>query len=395
MKGAPVFTARLLLLGSGELGKEFVISAKRYGCHVVACDSYPNAPAMQVADASEVFSMLDAEALRHAIEKHRPDFIVPEIEAIRTEVLQEFEDRGFTVVPSARAASLTMNRDRIRELAAVELGLRTSRYRYAESLEEVRAGVEHTGLPCVIKPVMSSSGKGQSTVRSAGELEQAWNYAVANMRGDRRKVIVEEFIDFEYEITLLTIRSRDGVSFCEPIGHRQERGDYQESWQPTPMTEKLLSDAKEMARKVVDNLGGYGIFGVEFFVTRNEVIFSELSPRPHDTGLVTLMSQNLSEFDLHARAVLGLPIPEVRLDGPTASAVILADREAERFTIEGLREALELGSGDAEVEVRLFGKPTTRKHRRMGVALASGRTVEEARERARQAAARVQIKYEG
>jgi phosphoribosylglycinamide formyltransferase 2 len=389
-----VFTAKILLLGSGELGKEFVISTKRYGCYVVACDSYANAPAMQVADESEVFSMLDAEALTNAIEKHRPDFIVPEIEAIRTEVLQDFESKGFTVVPSARAASLTMNRDRIRELAAAELGLRTSKYRYAESLEEVREGAEHTGLPCVIKPVMSSSGKGQSTVRTADQLEQAWNDAVANMRGDQKKVIVEEFVAFEYEITLLTIRAREGVSFCEPIGHRQERGDYQESWQPTPMTEKLLGDAKEMAWKVVDNLGGYGIYGVEFFVTRDEVIFSELSPRPHDTGLVTLLSQNLSEFDLHARAVLGLPIPPVRLHGPAASAVVLADREAERFTIQGLSDALALGSADGDVEVRIFGKPTTRKHRRMGVALASGGTVEEARELARRAAARLKVGYE-
>jgi len=390
-----VFTAKILLLGSGELGKEFAISAKRYGCQVIACDSYAHAPAMQVADEAEVFPMLDADALRKAIEKHRPDFIVPEIEAIRTEVLQEFEDRGLTVVPSARAASLTMNRDRIRDLAATELGLRTSKYRYAESLDEVRAGVEHTGLPCVIKPVMSSSGKGQSTVRTSEELEQAWDYAVANMRGDRRKVIVEEFIPFEYEITLLTVRSREGVSYCAPIGHRQERGDYQESWQPTPMTDRLLADAQEMARKVVDNLGGYGIFGVEFFVTRDEVIFSELSPRPHDTGLVTLLSQNLSEFDLHARAVLGLPIPHIRLNGPTASAVILADRESERFSIEGLDEALALGTRESDVEVRIFGKPTTRPYRRMGVALASGSTVEEARERARQAAARIRIRYEG
>ncbi|PVE23420.1 phosphoribosylglycinamide formyltransferase 2 [Microvirga sp. KLBC 81] len=389
-----VFTAKILLLGSGELGKEFVISAKRYGCHVVACDSYTNAPAMQVADEAEVFSMLDANALRQAIEKHKPDLIVPEIEAIRTEVLQEFEDKGFIVVPSARAASLTMNRDRIRELAAAELGLRTSKYRYAESLDEVRAAVEHTGLPCVIKPVMSSSGKGQSTVRSVDELARAWDYAVANMRGDRKKVIVEEFISFEYEITLLTIRTREGVSYCEPIGHRQERGDYQESWQPTPMTQKLLAEAQEMARKVVDNLGGYGIFGVEFFVTKDEVVFSELSPRPHDTGLVTLLSQNLSEFDLHARAVLGLPIPHIRLNGPTASAVILADREAERFSIEGLRDALALGTEENEIEVRIFGKPTTRKYRRMGVALASAKTVEDARERARQAAAQIRIKYE-
>jgi phosphoribosylglycinamide formyltransferase 2 len=394
LEGYPVFTARILLLGSGELGREFAISAKRYGCHVVACDSYPNAPAMQVSDASEVFSMLDADALRIAIDKHKPDLIVPEIEAIRTEVLHEFEDKGFTVVPSARAASLTMNRDRIRELAATELGLRTSKYRYAESLEEVRAGAAHTGLPCVIKPVMSSSGKGQSTVWTPDQLEPAWNDAVANMRGDRRKVIVEEFVAFEYEITLLTIRSREGVSFCEPIGHRQERGDYQESWQPTPMKDRLLDDAKQMAKKVVDNLGGYGIFGVEFFVTQDEVIFSELSPRPHDTGLVTLLSQNLSEFDLHARAVLGLPIPQIRLHGPTASAVILADRESERFAIEGLREALAVGDEGGDVEVRLFGKPTTRKHRRMGVALASGATVDDARERARQAAARIRINYD-
>ncbi len=385
--------AKILLLGSGELGKEFTISAKRYGCHVVACDAYANAPAMQVADEAEVFSMLDAEALRRAIEKHRPDYIVPEIEAIRTEVLQEVEDKGYTVVPSARAASLTMNRDRIRDLAANELGLRTSKYRYAESFEEVRAGVEHTGLPCVIKPVMSSSGKGQSTVRSPEELEQAWTYAVANMRGDRKKVIVEEFVAFEYEITLLTIRSREGVSYCEPIGHRQERGDYQESWQPTPMTEKLLDDAKRMAKKVVDDLGGYGIFGVEFFVTRDEVIFSELSPRPHDTGLVTLLSQNLSEFDLHARAVLGLPIPPVKLRGPTASAVILADREAARFSVEGVRDALALATEEGEVEIRIFGKPTTRRHRRMGVALASGRTTDEARDLARRAAEQVTIKY--
>ncbi|AWK89586.1 formate-dependent phosphoribosylglycinamide formyltransferase [Azospirillum thermophilum] len=387
-------TAKILLLGSGELGKEFVISAKRLGCQVVACDSYADAPAMQVADSCEVFSMLDADALRAAILKHAPDFIVPEIEAIRTEVLQEVEAAGMTVVPSARAAAMTMNRDRIREVAATELGLRTSRYRYAESLEEVRAAVAHTGLPCVIKPVMSSSGKGQSTVRTADELEAAWTYAVANMRGDRRKVIVEEFVAFEYEITLLTVRTRDGVLFCDPIGHRQERGDYQESWQPVAMPDTLIGDAKDMATKVVDNLGGYGIFGVEFFVTRDEVIFSELSPRPHDTGMVTLLSQNLSEFDLHARAILGLPIPRIAVRGPTASAVILADREAERFTIEGLAEALGHGTADFDVDVRLFGKPVTRRNRRMGVALAAGATLDEARARAMAAAAAVRIRYE-
>ena len=389
-----MFTAKILLLGSGELGKEFVISAKRLGCEVIACDSYANAPAMQVADSAEVFSMLDADALRAAIAKHKPDFIVPEIEAIRTEVLHEFEDAGLTVVPSARAATMTMNRDRIREVAAVELGLRTSKYRYAESLEEVIAGAEHTGLPCVIKPVMSSSGKGQSTVRTAEELEAAWTYAVANMRGDRKKVIVEEFVPFEYEITLLTVRTREGILFCEPIGHRQERGDYQESWQPVPMPAALLDDAKAMAAKVVDNLGGYGIFGVEFFVTKDEVVFSELSPRPHDTGMVTLLSQNLSEFDLHARAILGLPIPAIHVRGPAASAVILADREAERFAIEGLADAMRVGTADHDVDVRLFGKPTTRKNRRMGVALAAGTDTDDARERALKAASAVSIRYE-
>ncbi|WP_114860528.1 formate-dependent phosphoribosylglycinamide formyltransferase [Azospirillum brasilense] len=389
-----MFTAKILLLGSGELGKEFVIAAKRLGCEVIACDSYANAPAMQVADAAEVFSMLDADALRAAIAKHTPDFIVPEVEAIRTEVLHEFEDAGLTVVPSARAATMTMNRDRIREVAAVELGLRTSKYRYAESLEEVVAGAEHTGLPCVIKPVMSSSGKGQSTVRTAEELEAAWTYAVANMRGDRRKVIVEEFVPFEYEITLLTVRTREGILFCEPIGHRQERGDYQESWQPVPMPAALLNDAKDMAAKVVDNLGGYGIFGVEFFVTKDEVVFSELSPRPHDTGMVTLLSQNLSEFDLHARAILGLPIPAIHVRGPAASAVILADREAERFAIEGLADAMRVGSPEHDVDVRLFGKPTTRKNRRMGVALAAGTDTDDARERALKAASAISIRYE-
>ncbi|QDC38217.1 formate-dependent phosphoribosylglycinamide formyltransferase [Sphingobium fuliginis] len=383
------FTAKILLLGSGELGREFVISAKRLGAQVIACDSYAGAPAMQVADGFEVFSMLDADLLAKAIEKHRPDFVVPEIEAIRTEVLADFEARGVTVVPSARATIMTMNRDRIREVAAVELGLRTSRYRYAETLEEVRAGAAHTGLPCVIKPVMSSSGKGQSTVRTIEELEAAWDYAVANMRGDRSRVIVEEFIAFDYEITLLTVRSRDGVSFCPPIGHRQERGDYQESWQPTPMSGGALAAAQDMARKVVDNLGGYGIFGVEFFVKGEDVIFSELSPRPHDTGMVTLISQNWSEFDLHARAIMGLPVPEVTLHGAAASAVILADRESDDFGFEGLAEALSTPGG--EVDLRLFGKPTTRPYRRMGVALARAVDADQARAVAAEAASKVRI----
>ena len=387
------FTAKILLLGSGELGREFVISAKRLGCQVIACDSYAGAPAMQLADRFETFSMLDGELLRAAIDKHRPDFVVPEVEAIRTSVLADVEAEGVRVVPSARAAQLTMNRDRIRDVAATELGLRTSTYRYAESLEEARAALAATGLPCVVKPVMSSSGKGQSTVKTAEDIERAWDYAVSNMRGDRRRVIVEAFIDFDYEITLLTIRHKDGVSFCPPIGHRQERGDYQESWQPAAMSAKALADAQDMARKVVDDLGGHGIFGVEFFVRGEEVIFSELSPRPHDTGMVTLISQNLSEFDLHARAILGLNVPEqVRQNGPSASAVILADREAEDFYFEGQTEALAIKDG--EIDLRIFAKPTTRKYRRMGVALALAGDTDEARRLAAEAASKVRIVYD-
>lgn len=390
-------TARILLLGSGELGREFTISAKRLGCEVIACDSYAGAPAMQLADAAEVFPMLDADRLREVIARHSPDFIVPEVEAIRTEVLQEVEELGRVVVPSARATAMTMNRDGIRELASTQLGLRTSRYRYAESLDDFRAAVEHTGVPCVIKPVMSSSGKGQSTVGDESELDRAWEYAVANMRGDRRKVIVEEFVAFDYEITLLTIRSRGGVRFCEPIGHRQERGDYQESWQPVAMPRMLLDEARTMATTVVNDLGGYGIFGVEFFVSGEQVIFSELSPRPHDTGMVTLISQDLSEFDLHARAILGLPVPEPLVLAPSASAVILADRHAERFRFDGLAAALSVPREvpGTRVDLRIFGKPTTRPYRRMGVALAAGTSVEQARVAARLAAERVTIEYDG
>ena len=388
------FIAKILLLGSGELGKEFAISAKRLGAYVIACDSYAGAPAMQVADEAEIFPMLDGDRLRAAIDRHRPDYVVPEVEAIRTEVLAEVEAAGTTIVPSARAAQMTMNRDDIRELAADKLALRTSRFRFAASLEEVVAAAAHTGLPCVIKPVMSSSGKGQTIVRAPGELQPAWDYAVANMRGDRARVIVEEFVHFDYEITLLTVRTRQGVLFCDPIGHRQERGDYMESWQPTPMAPAAIAAAREMARKVVDDLGGYGIFGVEFFVAGDDVIFSELSPRPHDTGMVTLLSQNLSEFDLHVRAVLGLPIPEIRLRHPAAaSAVILADRDCADFGFEGLADALGLGGGGREVDVRLFGKPTTRPYRRMGVALASGDSTDEARRLAFEAAGRIRIRY--
>ena len=383
------FTAKILMLGSGELGREFAISAKRLGAYVVACDAYDGAPAMQVADAREVFSMLDGAKLRGAVERHRPDFIVPEIEAIRTSVLAELEDEGFTVVPSARAAQLTMNRDAIRDLAAHDLGLVTSKYRYAKDLEEVRAAAAHTGFPCVIKPVMSSSGKGQSTVREEARLEEAWDYACANMRGDRSRVIVEQFVDFDYEITLLTVRHKDGVTFCPPIGHRQERGDYQESWQPTPMTDAAIAKAQDMARKVVDDLGGYGLFGVEFFVKGEEVIFSELSPRPHDTGMVTLVSQNLTEFDLHARAVMGLPVPPQMRARPSASAVILAEQDSDDLSYDGLADAL----AESGTDLRIFAKPTSRPYRRMGVALATAGDTDEARRKARDAAGKVRINY--
>ncbi|WP_206240367.1 formate-dependent phosphoribosylglycinamide formyltransferase [Novosphingobium terrae] len=387
------FTAKILLLGSGELGREFVIAAKRLGAQVIACDAYEGAPAMQLADGFEVFSMLDGEKLRAAIAKHKPDFVVPEIEAIRTEVLAEVEAQGVNVVPSARATILTMNRDRIRDVAAQELGLRTSRYRYAESLEEVLEGAAFTGLPCVIKPVMSSSGKGQSTVRDAESLEAAWTYAVANMRGDRQRVIVEEFVAFDYEITLLTIRAKDGVHFCPPIGHRQERGDYQESWQPAAMSAQAIADAQDMSRKVVDDLGGYGLFGVEFFVKGDEVIFSELSPRPHDTGMVTLISQDLTEFDLHARAIMGLPIPEIALRGASASAVLLADRDSTSFHFEGQAEALTTSEPDVGLDLRIFAKPSARPYRRMGVTLARAKDTDTARRIAAEAAAKLKIVY--
>ena len=393
------FTKKILLLGSGELGREFTISAKRLGAYVIACDAYDHAPAMQLSDDRAIFSMLDGDKLRAAIARHQPDLIVPEVEAIRTEILADMEAEGFHVVPSARATQLTMNRDAIRDVAAQELGLTTSRYHYAESFDEVASAAADIGFPLVIKPVMSSSGKGQSKVDSAEKLEEAWTYAVANMRGDRARVIVEQFIDFDYEITLLTVRTRDGVIFCPPIGHRQERGDYQESWQPAAMTDAALSTAQDMARKVVENLGGggkgWGLFGVEFFVTKSgEVIFSELSPRPHDTGMVTSIGQNLSEFDLHARAIMGLPIPHIALTAPaSASAVILADRDSERFEFTGVGDALALGSAGAEVDVRIFGKPVTRPYRRMGVALATGADTDAARALAKRAADAVGIEY--
>lgn len=384
------FPERILLLGSGELGKEVVIACKRLGRHVIAVDRYAGAPAMQVADEWAVVDMLDGEALQAVVEKFRPDLIVPEIEAIRTEKLGELEKAGHVVVPTAEAAHLTMNRDAIREVAATELGLRTARYAYAESAEELAREAARIGYPVVVKPVMSSSGKGQSVAKSAREIQKSWEYARDNRRGDQARVIVEEFIDFELEITLLTVRQKNGKTiFVEPIGHRQERGDYQESWLPARIRPEQLRQAQKMAKKVTDRLGGAGLFGVEFFVTRKEVIFSEVSPRPHDTGMVTLISQDLSEFDLHVRAFLGLPIPRIRYRGPAASAVILADRDAESFSFKGVDKALALDGA----EVRLFGKPATRKFRRMGVALAIAKTAPSARKLATKAASLVKLDY--
>ena len=388
-----MYLSTLMLLGSGELGREFAIAAKRLGCRVIACDRYDNAPAMQVADEREVFPMLDGAALRAAVERHRPDHIVPEIEAIDTAMLGDLEREGWHVVPSAKAVQLTMNRDGIRDFAAQELGLTTSRYLFAETRGEAIAAAESVGLPAVVKPVMSSSGKGQSTARTVDELGTAFDYAVANMRGDRPRVIVEQFIDFDYEITLLTVATKDGVLFCPPIGHRQEQGDYRESWQPAPMGRAVLASVQEQAAKVVTALSGYGIFGVEFFIAGDRAIFSELSPRPHDTGMVTLIGQSPNEFELHLRAILDLPIPAIELAGPSASAVILADRESHDFGFTGVAEALATGETGRPVDLRLFAKPNTLKKRRMGVALARGASVGEAVERAVAAAAKIGIAH--
>ncbi len=381
-----------LLLGSGELGKEFTIAAQRLGNRVIAVDRYENAPAMQVADQAEVISMLDGEALEAVVKKHQPDWIVPEVEAIRTEKLLELEAQGYRVIPTAQATNLTMNRDCIRELAAQKLGVRTARYGYAESLETLEQVSQDIGFPNVVKPVMSSSGKGQSVVNNADEVAQAWSTAIAGARGDTVKVIVEEFIPFELEITLLTIRQWQGETlFCEPIGHRQERGDYQESWQPAPLTPDQLAQAQAIAKTVTDALGGAGLFGVEFFITAEEVIFSELSPRPHDTGMVTLISQNLNEFELHLRAILGLPIPTIKQTGPAASAVILANQAGENVSYVGVAAAL----AEPNTDLRLFGKPTTRTHRRMGVALAQAESTDEARQLAQRVAQQVKVQSNG
>jgi phosphoribosylglycinamide formyltransferase 2 len=389
-----MYVATLMLLGSGELGREFAIAAKRLGCRIVACDRYANAPAMQLADASEVFPMLDGKAMRAAVEKHRPDVIVPEIEAIDTAMLGQLEGEGWRVAPSARAVQLTMNRDGIRDFAARELGLLTSQFRFAETRDEAIAAALEIGLPCVLKPVMSSSGKGQSTARTEDEVGAAWDYAVAKMRGDRPRVIVEEYIAFDSEITMLTVATKDGVLFCPPVGHRQEAGDYRESWQPAALSEGALFSARHQARKVVEALGGHGIFGVEFFIRGEQAIFSELSPRPHDTGMVTLISQFPNQFELHLRAILGLPIPAIELLGPAASAVILADQASERLAYDGIAEALALGAPKNPVDLRLFAKPDSHPGRRMGIALARSETAEQAVERARAAASRVRIRYE-
>ncbi len=379
---------RIMLLGAGELGKEFAIAAQRLGQYVIAIDRYPNAPAMQVADASAVISMLNGDDLERVVQEFKPDIIVPEIEAIRTEKLREFEERGITVIPTAKATDYTMNRDRIRELAHQELGVRTANYAYASNLAEMVAAAHHIGFPNVVKPVMSSSGKGQSVVHSAADVEKAWQYAMAGSRGDSNKVIIEEFINFQLEITLLTIKQWQGDTlFCAPIGHRQERGDYQESWQPAAISDQQLLAAQQIAIRVTNALGGAGIFGVEFFVTPDEVIFSELSPRPHDTGMVTLISQNLNEFELHLRAVLGLPIPVIRQLGAAASAVILADRQSQDIYYTGVSQALT----EPDVDIKLFGKPDSRPYRRMGVALALGESTAQARHKATTAASLIQV----
>lgn len=358
---------KIVLLGSGELGKELVIALQRLGQTVIAVDSYPGAPAMQVADAFEVIDMLNGEQLNAVVAKHQPDLVVPEIEAIRTERFYAYEQQQIQVVPSARAANFTMNRKLIRDLASKELGVRTARYFYATTFEEFTMAVKEIGLPCVVKPLMSSSGKGQSVLKKEEDQQTVWDYAINNSRGDIKEVIIEEFIAFHTEITLLTVTQKNGATlFCPPIGHRQERGDYQESWQPVAISEKDYQEACAMAAKVTAALTGAGLWGVEFFLTDKGVYFSELSPRPHDTGMVTLAgTQNLSEFELHARAILGLPIPEIKLERAGASAVVLAHKTADRFTINGLEEALK----ESNTEVRIFGKPSTRPYRRMAVAL--------------------------
>ncbi|WP_426149948.1 formate-dependent phosphoribosylglycinamide formyltransferase [Pseudomonas sp. DC3000-4b1] len=378
---------RVLLCGSGELGKEVVIELQRLGVEVIAVDRYADAPAMQVAHRSHVINMLDGAALRAVIEAEKPDYIVPEIEAIATATLVELESEGFTVIPTARAAQLTMNREGIRRLAAEELGLPTSPYRFADAFEDYRDAVLALGFPCVVKPVMSSSGKGQSLLKSEADVQRAWDYAQEGGRAGKGRVIVEGFIDFDYEITLLTVRHGSGTTFCEPVGHRQEKGDYQESWQPQAMSEKALEASREVARAVTEALGGRGMFGVELFIKGDQVWFSEVSPRPHDTGLVTLISQDLSQFALHARAILGLPVPVIRQFGSSASAVVLVEGQSTQTAFANLGAAL----SEPDTALRLFGKPQVNGQRRMGVALARDESIEAARAKATRAAQAVKV----
>ncbi len=372
---------KAMLLGSGELGKEVAIELQRMGVEVVACDKYASAPAMQVADKALVFNMLDPDALRSAIESEKPDHVIPEVEAIATPVLVKMEEEGVHVTPTARAAFLTMNREGIRRLAAEELGIKTSPYRFASDYDEFREAVKAVGIPCVVKPVMSSSGHGQSVIKTEADVENSWYIAQEGGRAGAGRVIVEGFVDFDYEITLLTVRSVSGTKFCEPIGHIQVDGDYRYSWQPQAMTAEAKAAAQDMARKVTDALGGYGIFGVELFVKGDEVIFSEVSPRPHDTGMVTMISQDLSEFALHSRALLGLPVPEIRFYGPSASRAVVVEGDTTEIEMDDLEKVLE----EPGTQMRIFGKPEIKGHRRMGVILATADTVEEARAKAERA----------
>ena len=378
---------KALLLGSGELGKEVALELMRLGVEVVACDRYDNAPAMQIAHRKRVFNMLDGDALRKVIEEEKPDHIIPEVEAIATPILVELEKEGFNVTPTAKAAWLTMNREGIRRLAAEELGIKTSPYRFASTEEEFRDAVKAVGIPCVVKPIMSSSGHGQSVIKSEEDIMQSWQIAQEGGRAGAGRVIVEGFIDFDYEITLLTVRSISGTVFCEPIGHIQVDGDYRYSWQPQPMSEKAIEKAKEIAKNITSALGGYGIFGVELFIKDDEVIFSEVSPRPHDTGMVTMISQDKSEFALHARALLGLPVPEIRFYGPSASRAVVVEGNTDKIVFDNLENVL----SEAGTDMRIFGKPEIKGHRRMGVILATADSVEEAKEKAERAYGKLKI----
>ena len=382
---------KVLLCGSGELGKEVVIELQRYGVEVIALDAYGNAPAMQVADRAHVVSMLDGASLRKIIQQEKPDLVVPEVEAIATDVLAELEAGGeITIIPTARATQLTMNREGIRRLAAEELGLKTSPYQFAETEEEFKQAVLEIGIPCVVKPIMSSSGKGQSTIKNEEDIMPAWEYAQAGGRAGRGKVIVEGFVEFDYEITQLTVRHVGGTSFCDPIGHVQVDGDYRQSWQPQPMNDAAKKEAQKYAETITGALGGYGVFGVELFIRGDEVLFSEVSPRPHDTGMVTMISQDLSQFALHARAILGLPIPSIRQFGPAASSVILVEGNSQEISFGNLNHAL----AQEDVQIRLFGKPEVKGHRRMGVALARGESIEHAKKKAIEASSSVSISME-